>query len=111
MTPAEFVTMIAPLEAQGLTVVKYGGLKDTYPRLVWREWYISQWYAGNRAYERRTTIYAELYTKTEDDPLLAQFMVLCDTAELPFECPVDYDETTGVIHYAFSINLGATVGG
>lgn len=105
MTPAEFVAMIAALEAHGLTAVKYGGLNDTFPRLVWREWAISQDYADNRAWTEHTTIMADLYTKVDDDPALAAFKGACRAAELPFECDVDYDEASHVIHYAFRLRL------
>lgn len=111
MTKADFVALIAPLETQGVAVTEWEGLDDNLPRLVWREWYIEQDYADNRAVVEHCEILAEYYTADGDDAGLAAFKAVLRAAELPFTCDIDYDETTKVIRYQFKVRLFEAVDG
>lgn len=102
MTLQAFRILIATLP-ESIDIVRYKGLNDVLPRIVWGEARIEQEYASDRACTERTAVALEYMTRKEDDPNVQVIKDVFRRAKLPFICEAGYDADGDYISYMFNL--------
>ena len=104
MTLEEFKEMIREFP-ESIDIVRYRGLNDVLPRIVWGEARIEQSYASNLACEEKMVIALEYMTRAEDDANVKGIKDVFRAHQIPFVCEVGYDVEGDYISYMFNIYL------
>lgn len=77
------------------------------PFIVWAEdGEADDFHSDNRKSEVLMNVSVDVYTKEEFDPLLDKVFNFLNESGIPFTIDsVDFEEDTGIIHYAFSCEM------
>ena len=74
--------------------------------VVWQEDSTQDFYANNRTAEHGWSMSVDLFTKTENDPLMESIPELFDGLGVPYRVEsVDYEDDTQYIHVTWEVVL------